>query len=236
MQTARFALSLLTRSCREADATAPSPASPLTASGLKSETTIWGPPRIRRRVMFAPMRPNPTIPICIECSPHEAQAPRAMRRLIVHRGAMRDFCQYPAVNLPQGLFDRCQQCAQPRLEIGPEMHAQGAAAALGQNLEITTGLCGLHRAERVFLPGHREVVGVIACELQEYSGVGAALIGLPGRVQKARTKAQARSDVLFVAHGVPDRLQQLLVRVVHLDIAQQREVVAGLQAAEMGFQ
>src|SRR4029077_3999718 len=211
MQTARFALSLLTRSCREADATAPSPASPLTASGLKSETTIWGPPRIKRRVMFAPMRPNPTIPICIECSPHEAQAPRAMRRLIVHRGAMRDFCLYPVVNLPQGLFDRCQQRVQPRMEIGAEMHAQGAAAALGQYLEITASLCRLHGAERVLLSGHGQVVGVVTRQLQEHTGIGAALVGLSSGVQKARTKAEAGGDVLPVAHGVPDRLQLLLV-------------------------
>ena len=49
----------------EDDATAPSPARPLTESALRSETTSVWPPRMRRRVIFAPIFPKPTIPSCI---------------------------------------------------------------------------------------------------------------------------------------------------------------------------
>ena len=55
-------------------------------------------------------------------------------------------------------------------------------------------------------------------------------------MQKARTKAQAGGDVLLVAHGMAHGLQRCFVLVVHLDVAEQREVVARLRSAEMGFQ
>src|ERR1043166_4291948 len=48
----------------------PASASAATAFGLRSkETTRW-PPLARRRAMMTPMRPNPTIPICISCLRH----------------------------------------------------------------------------------------------------------------------------------------------------------------------
>src|SRR5215469_12987418 len=65
IQTARGGFSFVTRSSREVDPVAPSSPSCFTASELRSETTSECPPRIRRRVMLAPMRPSPTIASCI---------------------------------------------------------------------------------------------------------------------------------------------------------------------------
>src|SRR5947208_9581604 len=65
IQTARGVDSFPTRSSSEAEAMAPSPSSCRTASSLTSNTTSSCPARIRRRVMFAPIRPSPIIPSCI---------------------------------------------------------------------------------------------------------------------------------------------------------------------------
>ena len=54
--------SLLTKSSSDEEAMEPSPAIFFTLSALKSVTTTSCPPRIRRRVMLAPILPRPTIP------------------------------------------------------------------------------------------------------------------------------------------------------------------------------
>jgi hypothetical protein len=45
------------------------------------------------------------------------------------------------------------------------MRAEGAAIALHQNVEITSGLSRLYHTERVFPSGHREIDSVIARNL-----------------------------------------------------------------------
>jgi hypothetical protein len=42
--------------------------------------------------------------------------------------------------------------------VAAEMHAQGAAFAVGQNLEVSASLCRFHYAESVFLSGDGQVV------------------------------------------------------------------------------
>ncbi len=64
-QTARGAVSPATRPFRSAAGLAPSSASALMASALRSKTTHSWPARIRRRAMLPPMRPNPITPSCI---------------------------------------------------------------------------------------------------------------------------------------------------------------------------
>src|SRR5260370_16422028 len=83
------------------------------------------------------------------------------------------------------------------------MPKQGAAPAIGEDLEISAGLCGLHYAEGVFLAGNRYVVGVVAGDLEEYTGVGSAFVGLTGRVQKTRAEAEAARDRPGVAGRMP---------------------------------
>src|SRR5260370_14706448 len=106
------------------------------------------------------------------------------------------------------------------------MPKQGAAPAIGEDLEISAGLCGLHYAEGGFLAGNRYVVGVVEGDLEEYTGVGSAFVGLTGRVQKTRAEAEARRDVLGVADCMADFLQLRFMGFVHLNVAKHGEVVA----------
>src|SRR5262245_52118898 len=61
--------SFATKSSSEAVPIAPSRSSSATASGLTSKTTHSWSSRIRRRTMFAPIRPRPMIPSCISVPP-----------------------------------------------------------------------------------------------------------------------------------------------------------------------
>src|ERR1700680_3387729 len=98
------------------------------------------------------------------------------------------------------------------------MDTESAAVALHQDLKIAARLGRFHNAEGVLLAGHWNVGPVIAGDLQEHARVRAAFVGLPGRVQESRTKAEAGSDSFLVAHIFADALKSILVRLVHLDI------------------
>src|SRR5260370_19878276 len=113
------------------------------------------------------------------------------------------------------------------------MNTEGSSSAFGQDLEIAARLGGLNDYEGVLLAGDRKIGSIITGDLEEYAAIGSALVGLAGGVQEARTKAKAGGDLLRVAHGVTHALQLLFVLVVHLDIAEQSEVVARTQAAEV---
>ncbi len=65
-QAARGIVSFSTKSANEVEPVAPSSSNALTAPGSTSKTTHVCPSRMRRRTMFAPIRPTPTIPSCIE--------------------------------------------------------------------------------------------------------------------------------------------------------------------------
>ncbi len=62
---------------------------------------------------------------------------------------------------------------------------------------------------------------------------GPALVGLTRGVQEARTKSQAGGDFLPVAHAHAHVLQRLLMRLVHLDVAEQRKIIARLQPIQV---
>ena len=111
------------------------------------------------------------------------------------------------------------------------MDAQHAPVALGQHLEIAARLRRLDDAEGVFLARHREIVGVVAGDLQEHAAVRPALVGLPGRMQEARPEAEAGGDALAVADQDADVLQRVAMLLVALDIGEQRAIVAGLERA-----
>jgi hypothetical protein len=57
--------------------------------------------------------------------------------------------------------NRGVELLQPRFQIALEMHAQRAAAALGQHVEIAARLCGLDDAEAGLLTGYRKILGII---------------------------------------------------------------------------
>src|SRR2546427_10394709 len=120
--------------------------------------------------MFPPIRPSPTIPTCMRSSGSWLPRRRASR------------------------LDGLAEPGQSVLHIGPEMHAQRAAPALPQHLEVAERLSGLHDAERVSATRHREIVGVVAGNLDEHPGIRAALVGLSGPAQISRPEADTGRD------------------------------------------
>src|SRR5215470_123382 len=75
-----------TKSAAELLPTAPSLASCATDSAERSNTTHWWSRAISRRTMFAPILPNPIIPICIAFLPLRSEVagvvPEKDRRLV----------------------------------------------------------------------------------------------------------------------------------------------------------
>src|SRR5438128_12177970 len=141
----RGAASFATKSSSVVVPTAPSPASSWTTFAFRAHATTLWPPRMSRRAMFPPIRPRPTIPICMMSVPP-------------HR-----------VPLSDRLLDGRPQRLEPAPDVGAQMDPQGATAALDEHLEIPTRLRGLHDAERVCLPGHGEVRRVVARDLEEHA-------------------------------------------------------------------
>src|SRR5215470_19265306 len=135
--------------------------------------------------------------------------------------------------LRQGLFDRFRQLCEIALYVFAQMHAQGSAAALRKHGKITTRLRGLDDPESVLLPWDGEIGGVIAGNLEKDAGIGTALVGLAGGMKEPRAKAKAGGASFGVAHLMAHALQSFFVRVVHLDVAEEGEVIARADAAQM---
>src|SRR5215470_14483300 len=88
----------------------------------------------------------------------------------------------PEHELLQGVLDRTGEPVETGGKVARDVHAQGAPAALRQHVEIAARLRLLDNAEGVGLAGDRQVLAVVAGDLQEDAAVRAALIGLPRRV------------------------------------------------------
>src|ERR1700675_1629795 len=212
-QAARGFESFLTKSSRELEPVAPSFTKPSTFAGVKSKATHLWPLRMRRLAMLPPILPRPIIPICILlCS------------LLLAN---------PFLELRKRLLNRFLKCFQTGRHVGAEMDSQRAAVAVRENLEITSRLRCLYHAERVLLTRHGEICGVVAGDLQEDAGVRTALVGLPRGMEEPRAEAEAGGDFFLVAHGMANRLELGFVRVVHMDVAEHGEIIAGFDAAEM---
>src|SRR5258708_2546581 len=113
------------------------------------------------------------------------------------------------------------------------MHTQSAALALRQHLKIAARLRRFDHAKGVLLPRDRQIYRIIAGNLQKNAGVWAALIGLPGGVEKAWSKAQAGSHTLTLAHTMANGLQLVFVFIAHLDVGQQCEIISRAELAQM---
>ena len=118
--------------------------------------------------------------------------------------------------------------------MGPEMDAQCPAPARGQHIEVAAGLRRLDDAKTVFMARYVEVDGIIAGDLQKHPGVGSALISLPGRMEKARSKAETCGDPLAVADRNADRLQRVAVQRIALHIGKKRAIIPGRESFEVG--
>ena len=101
------------------------------------------------------------------------------------------------------------------------MNTKRAAMTFGEDLKITARLRRLDDAERERLTGDRQVVLVVAGDLQKHAGVRTAFVGLPRGVQEARAEAKARSQMPAVAHAVAHALKQGFVFGIHVDVAEE---------------
>jgi hypothetical protein len=60
------------------------------------------------------------------------------------------------------------------------MHPQDTPIVFDKNLEVAARLRRLDDTETVFLSRHVEIGQIVACDLQEYTCVGPALVRLSG--------------------------------------------------------
>src|SRR5215470_1716432 len=138
--------------------------------------------------------------------------------------------------LPQGFFDGAGEPVETTGQVAGDVRAQRAPAALGQHVEIATRLRLLDNPEGIGLAGHREVLAVVASDLQENAAIGAALISLPRRVLEARAEADAGRRLGAVADHAAQLLHCLDMRGCAIDIGEQRRVVSCADASEMRLQ
>src|SRR5437016_8180910 len=95
------------------------------------------------------------------------------------------------------------------------MDTQRATAAFCEDGKVAAGLGRLDHAKGVLLPGNRQVLGVVAGDLQEHAAIGSAFVGLSRRVKKPRAKAENRGD-LFRSEEHTSELQSLTNLVCRL--------------------
>src|SRR5207248_601976 len=154
--------------------------------------------------MLLPMRPRPTIPNSMIC-----------------------------LSGTQSLFDGMLQRRQARRNISAQVHAYRPALTFSEYLKIAPRLRRFHHTESVLLAGDRQILGVVASDLQKNSGVRAALVSLSRRVQEARSETQAGRHALRVTYFVPYILQPALMGSVHLYVGQERKIVAGRESLQV---
>src|SRR4029077_4066176 len=116
------------------------------------------------------------------------------------------------------------------------MRSQGAPTPLGEDVVIATRLRRFYDAKGVGLSWHRQVVGVVASDLQKDAAVRSALIGLASRMLAARRKADTGRRLGAVADSAPYTLDRLPMGATALDIGEQRCVIPQTAPPEMGLQ
>jgi len=113
---------------------------------------------------------------------------------------------------------------------------QRTPAALCQHLEIAARLRLFDDAKGVGLAGHRQILGIVAGNLQEDPTVRSTLIGLSCRMLKARPKADACRCLGPIADHAAEPLHRIDMGGIPLDIGEQRCVIPGTDSSEMGLQ
>ncbi|KXK00247.1 MAG: hypothetical protein UZ03_NOB001002839 [Nitrospira sp. OLB3] len=114
------------------------------------------------------------------------------------------------------------------------MHPQQPPSPLRQDLKIAARLRRLDDAKRIPLAGHRHVCGILASQLEEEAGVRPSFIGLSRGMEEPRAEPHAGGDAFDVPYHPAHGLEIRLMRGVHFEISQQREVVAGPEPIQMG--
>jgi hypothetical protein len=113
------------------------------------------------------------------------------------------------------------------------MHSQRAPFAVCQHLKISASLRRFYDSECVLLSGHRKISRIVASDLQKHASVWAAFVSLPSGMQETRTKAEARRDVLAIAHRMAHGLQPFFMWAVHFDVSQYSHVITGTELAKV---
>src|SRR5262245_23920246 len=104
------------------------------------------------------------------------------------------------------------------------MDSQPTTAAVAQHREIALGLRRLYDPERVLLTGHRHVFRIVAGDLNEDSVGWPTLVGLAGRMEEARTEAEAGRSLGSIADELAHGVECTLVFSCHLDVGEERDV------------
>jgi len=73
---------------------------------------------------------------------------------------------------------RSRLAGEPRRQIFTPGDAQGPAATLREDLEISPGLRCFDHAEGVHLSGYRQVHGIVARDLEKYSAIRSTFVSL----------------------------------------------------------
>src|SRR5579884_810041 len=113
------------------------------------------------------------------------------------------------------------------------MDAQRPTPAFCQYLEVAACLGRFHYAECVLLLGNGQIDGIITGDLQKHPRIWAAFVSLSGGMQEPRSETKTSSNTVFVANAMSHHLQLVLVVLIHLDVRQQREVIATSDAVEV---
>src|SRR5262245_1011652 len=111
------------------------------------------------------------------------------------------------------------------------MRSQYPTITFCQHLKVAARLCGFHYAEGIFLPRNRQVSYIFTGDLQKDTGVRAALISLSRGMQKTWAKPEACSYTFRITNVMPQRLQDFLVRALHLDVSQHAKIITRLDSA-----
>src|SRR6185437_10688428 len=119
------------------------------------------------------------------------------------------------------------------IDVRREVDAERAAAAAGQDIEIAARLGGFHDAEGEDFAGDFEVARVIAGDLKEDAGVRSAFVGLAGGMEEAGAETEAGGGALRVPHGEAHVTEAILVFAGHVDIGEEREIIASLDAVQV---
>ena len=104
------------------------------------------------------------------------------------------------------LHDRVQ-VAKPGAKV-LQMHAQHAASARCEHLEVAARLKPLDSAKAVALPRHRPVLGIVARDHEKHARVRAAFVRLAGRVQIPWAEAYCRGNLPAIAYDGAYRLER----------------------------
>src|SRR5208337_2355760 len=84
-----------------------------------------------------------------------------------------------------------------------------------------------------FLTRNFDVVDVGGSYLDEYGGIGTALMQLPGGVQEAGTIAAGRGNFPFIPNHDTDFPQQSFEVVQLFDVRRESKIIAGLHAGDV---